>query len=176
MRQPGIFRNKRLSAAATAAGSAVFSCVIIAFFIMVLAYIVSKIDAADMMLSTMSAIALCAGSFSGGYVSGRKKRRNGLFMGVLSGIFVFVIIVLLSHFFSKAVESFSVSTKLFLTLGFAGIGGVVGVNSKKGRFQPVSTEFSVFVHIKLINKFVIYDIIKKIIIGGYYYEAYQNNK
>jgi putative membrane protein (TIGR04086 family) len=55
-------------------------------------------------------------------------------MGILCGVFVFIIIILLSHFFSKTAESFSMPTKLVLTLICAGIGGVVGVNSKHGRF------------------------------------------
>ncbi len=82
----------------------------------------------------MSTLALCTGAFSGGYVSGKKRRKNGLLMGILCGVFVFIIIVVVSHFFSKAVESFSMPTKLLLTLVCAGVGGVAGVNSKQGRF------------------------------------------
>uniref|UniRef100_UPI004027F3A2 TIGR04086 family membrane protein n=2 Tax=Ruminococcus TaxID=1263 RepID=UPI004027F3A2 len=61
-------------------------------------------------------------------------RRNGLLSGVLCGVFIFLIIVILSALFSKAAESFSVPAKLVLTLVCAGVGGVVGVNSKSSRF------------------------------------------
>ncbi|WP_392397092.1 hypothetical protein [Ruminococcus bicirculans (ex Wegman et al. 2014)] len=53
---------------------------------------------------------------------------------MLCGVFIFLIIVILSALFSKAAESFSMPAKLVLTLVCAGIGGVVGVNSKSSRF------------------------------------------
>jgi putative membrane protein (TIGR04086 family) len=81
----------------------------------------------------MSTFALCIGAFSGGYISGRRRRRNGLVLGVLCGVFIFAVIIIASHIFSKAAESFSMPVKLILTLVFAGIGGVIGVNSKIGR-------------------------------------------
>lgn len=134
MRHSRLRSNKRLSVITTAASSAVFSCLVIGAAILIFAFFVARIDATDIILSAMSTLALCIGAFSGGYVSGKRRRRNGLLMGILCGVFVFIIIVFVSHFFSKAVESFSMTTKLVLTLIFAGLGGVVGVNSKQGRF------------------------------------------
>ena len=98
------------------------------------AYVITKIDATDLMLSVMSTAALGIGAYAGGYVCGKRQRRNGLLSGVLCGVFIFLIIVILSALFSKATESFSVSAKLVLTLVCAGVGGVVGVNSKSSRF------------------------------------------
>ena len=86
------------------------------------------------MLSVMSTAALGIGAYAGGYVCGKRQRRNGLLSGVLCGVFIFLIIVILSALFSKAAESFSVPAKLVLTLACAGVGGVVGVNSKSSRF------------------------------------------
>ena len=126
--------SKKLSVITTAAGSAVFSCLSIGAVILLLGLIVARIDATNIILSAMSTFALCVGAFSGGYVSGKKRRRNGLLMGVLCGVFVFIIIVVISYFFSKSAESFSIPTKLILTLVCAGIGGVTGVNSKHSRF------------------------------------------
>ena len=134
MRYLRSFRSKRSTLILPAAGSAVISCVVIGALIMVFGFFISKIDATDIIISAMSTFALCIGAFSGGYVSGKRRRKNGLIMGILCGAFVFMIVVLLSHFFSKAVESFSMPAKLVLTLICAGIGGVVGVNSKHGRF------------------------------------------
>ena len=68
------------------------------------------------MLSVMSTAALGIGAYAGGYVCGKRQRRNGLLSGVLCGVFIFLIIVILSALFSKAAESFSVSAKLVLTL------------------------------------------------------------
>ena len=94
------------------------------------AFVITKIDATDFMLSVMSTIALCVGAYSGGFVSGKGSGKNGLFMGILCGIFIFLVIILLSVLFSKAVKSFTLPVKLVLTLVFAGLGGIVGVNSK----------------------------------------------
>uniref|UniRef100_UPI003FD8D250 TIGR04086 family membrane protein n=1 Tax=Ruminococcus bicirculans (ex Wegman et al. 2014) TaxID=1160721 RepID=UPI003FD8D250 len=85
-------------------------------------------------LSVMATAALGFGAYAGGHVCGKRQRRNGLLSGVLRGVFIFLIIVILSALFSKAAESFSVPAKLVLTLVCAGVGGVVGVNSKSSRF------------------------------------------
>lgn len=106
-----------------------------AFCIMLLiiggfSFLITKIDVKDFALSVMSTVALAVGAYAGGYISGKRRKRNGLFMGVLCGVFIFLIILVLSAFFSKAVESFSASAKLVVTLVCAAVGGVVGVNSK----------------------------------------------
>lgn len=101
--------------------------------IVIFAFVITKIDASDFVLSVMTTVALCIGAYTGGYVSGRHRRKNGLLMGILCGVFIFLIIVVLSAVFSKTVESFSVPVKLLLTLICAGIGGIVGVNTKSTR-------------------------------------------
>lgn len=94
------------------------------------ALIITKVDATDFMLSVMSTAALCIGAYFGGFISAKRTGRNGLLMGILCGVFIFLAIAVLSIFFSKAAESFSVPVKLILTLICAGAGGVIGVNSK----------------------------------------------
>ncbi len=111
---------------AAAAGLAVMLIVIGCF-----AFLITKIDAKDMTLSVMSTAALGIGAYCGGYISAKRRRKNGLLMGVLCGVFIFLIIIILSAAFSKTVESFSPSAKLVVTLVCAAAGGVVGVNSKR---------------------------------------------
>ena len=132
MRNSRLFGNKKV-AASTAFGSALLSCAVTVAVIMLLGFFVAKIDATDMILSAMSTFALCVGAFSGGYVSGKKHRRNGLLMGVLCGVFVFMIIILVSRFFAKATQSISLPSKLILTLIYSGLGGILGVNAKNGK-------------------------------------------
>ena len=132
MRNSRFFGNKRL-AASTAFGSALLSCAVTVAVIMLLGFFVARIDATDMILSAMSTFALCVGALSGGYVSGKKHRRNGLLMGVLCGVFVFMIIILVSRFFAKATQSISLPSKLILTLICSGLGGILGVNAKNGK-------------------------------------------
>lgn len=134
MKNNRFFSGKKLSALSSPALSACLGFGVVFLMILIFAFVVTKIDATDFMLSVMSTVALCVGGYVGGYVSGKKQRRNGLLSGVLCGVFIFLAIVAISAVFSKTVESFSVPTKLILTLVCAGIGGVVGVNSKSGRY------------------------------------------
>lgn len=82
----------------------------------------------------MSGIALCVGAYFGGFISAKKRRRNGLFMGILCGLFMFLVILIIGSFFLKAITGLSPSLKFTLTLVCGGIGGIVGVNSKHSRF------------------------------------------
>lgn len=134
MRRVKMFEGRKLSAVTTPAVSALVGLGAVFLVILVFAYVITKIDATDFMLSVMSTVALCVGAYVGGYVSGKRQRRSGLLSGVLCGVFIFLAIVVLSALFSKAVESFSVTTKLVLTLVCAGVGGIVGVNTKNSKY------------------------------------------
>lgn len=94
------------------------------------AFILTKIDVKDTAISVMSTAALGIGAYCGGYISGKRRRKNGLLMGVLCGVFIFLIVLILGALFSKAAQSFPLSAKLAVTLVCAAAGGVVGVNSR----------------------------------------------
>ena len=128
MKNNRLFGGRKLSVLSSTAISACVGCGAIFVAVLAFAYVITKIDATDLMLSVMSTAALGIGAYAGGYVCGKRQRRNGLLSGVLCGVFI------LSALFSKAAESFSVPAKLVLTLVCAGVGGVVGVNSKSSRF------------------------------------------
>ena len=112
MKNNRLFAGRKLSVLSSTAISACVGCGAIFVAVLAFAYVITKIDATDLMLSVMSTAALGIGAYAGGYVCGKRQRRNGLLSG----------------------ESFSVPAKLVLTLVCAGVGGVVGVNSKSSRF------------------------------------------
>ncbi len=114
--------------------SALIGFIIIFILVLLFAYVVTKIDATDTIISIMTSVALCVGAYTGGYISAKKRRRNGLFMGVVCGIFMFFVIVVISTFFAQKMAGFSGTTKFVLTLIFSAVGGIVGVNSKNRRF------------------------------------------
>lgn len=128
------FANGRLSVLTNTAFSALSGFAIIIVCILAFAFIITKIDVTDKVISVLSSAALCAGAYAGGFISAKKRRRNGLFMGVLCGLFMFFIILVVSTFFIQTISGFSPSLKLILTLLFGAIGGIVGVNSKNNRF------------------------------------------
>ncbi len=128
------FTNGRLSVLTNTAFSALSGFAIIIVCILAFAFIITKIDVTDKVVSVLSSAALCAGAYAGGFISAKKRRKNGLFMGVLCGLFMFFIILIVSTFFIQTISGFSPSLKLILTLIFGAIGGIVGVNSKNNRF------------------------------------------
>ena len=94
------------------------------------AFLMTKIDIGAAATGAMSCAALAAGAFTGGYVSAKKRRHSGLLTGVLCGVFMFILILIVTAVFTKAAHRASPSLKLVLTLIFAGAGGVAGVNSR----------------------------------------------
>ena len=96
-----------------------------------MAFLVTKIDAGKSVLSAMSTGALAVGAYFGGYVGGRRRKRNGLAMGALTGLLIFVVILVLGGIFVKTTENFSPLAKLFLSVIAAAVGGAVGVNTKR---------------------------------------------
>ncbi len=128
------FNSLRLSAVACTAFSVLAGFGVLLLIIFLFAFLITKIDVSNGIISVMTSIALCAGAYTGGLISARKRRKNGLLMGVICGFFMFLVIFLLSTFFAQTTASFSGSAKLIMTLIFGAIGGVVGVNSKSGRF------------------------------------------
>lgn len=124
----------RLSLVADTIFSSIMGFLIIFVCILFFAFIITKIDATDKVISMMSGVALCVGAYVGGFVSAKKRRKNGLFMGVLCGLFMFLIILIVGSFFLKTVFGLSPTLKFIMTLICGGIGGIVGVNSKHSRF------------------------------------------
>lgn len=124
----------RLSVLANTAFSSLTGFVIVFVCVILFAFIITKIDVTDKVVSVLSGAALCIGAYAGGYVSAKKRKRNGLFMGVLCGLFMFLVILIIGTFFVHTISGISPSLKLVLTVICGSVGGIVGVNSKKGRF------------------------------------------
>lgn len=123
----------RLSVLSGTVFSALIGFAVVFLIVIVFAYLITKIDAADTVISVMTSAALCAGAYAGGFISAKKRRKNGLLMGVLCGLFMFFVIFIISTFFAQTISGFSGSAKLVMTLVFGAIGGIVGVNSKSRR-------------------------------------------
>lgn len=113
--------------------------VVVGFFVIMgclflFSVIVSKIDLPKGALAVMSTMALCVGAFSGGLTCAKKRRKNGLFMGVLTGVAMFVLIFVLSIIFARTAVTFTAAAKLFWAVVFGAVGGIIGVNSKRHKY------------------------------------------
>ena len=101
---------------------------------MLFSALMSKVDAPEQIIVIMSSISLCIGAYSAGYIASRRKRQNGLIIGIITGVFVYFIVFFLGVMFAKTTITFNAFTKLIMTLICAGIGGIIGVNSKAKRY------------------------------------------
>lgn len=128
------FSGTRVSVITNTAFSALGGFAVVIICILAFAFIITKIDVTDKVVSVLSSAALCIGAYAGGFISAKKRRKNGLFMGVLCGLFMFFAVLIISTFFVQTITGFSPSVKLVLTLLFGAVGGIVGVNSKSNRF------------------------------------------
>lgn len=111
------------------AGIAVILIVLFCFSV-----ILSKVNASNIVLNIAATVSLCIGGYVGGYICARKGRKNGLIRGAICGIVIFSVVMLSGVLFAKAVLSLSAGGKLILTMLCGGVGGIIGVNTKKRRY------------------------------------------
>ncbi len=125
------FKSSRLYCTAS---SSFVGIVVILICLLIFSLFMTKFDAPEPMVSVMSSLALCVGSYVGGYIAAKRKRQNGMIIGILTGIFIYCIIFFAGVIFAKNSITFSFLSKLIMTLICAAIGGVFGVNSKGKRY------------------------------------------
>ena len=104
---------------------------VILLLICAMAFLLTKIDAGKSVLSTVSTGALVIGAYFGGYTGGRKRKRNGLAAGALTGLLMFIFILIAGSIFAGYSARITSFGKLLLTVAAASIGGTVGVNTKR---------------------------------------------
>lgn len=114
--------------------SSFIGMIIVIVFLLVFSFFMTKFDAPAVVISVMSSLALCIGAYTGGYIAARRRKQNGLIMGILAGISVYCIIFLLGLILAKTSMSMGFFSKLIMTLICGAIGGIIGVNSKRKRY------------------------------------------
>ncbi|MDD6490213.1 MAG: TIGR04086 family membrane protein [Clostridia bacterium] len=75
----------------------------------------------------------CIGAFSGGYFSARVKKNNGLAMGAVCALVIFVLLLLISSVFAEDIFSAVSLLRMGAMLISGAIGGVLGVNKRRRR-------------------------------------------
>ncbi len=125
------FKSSRLycTISSSFAGILVVIVCLLAFSILM-----TKFDAPEAMVSVMSSLALCIGAYSGGYIASRKRRQNGLILGLMTGILIYCLILAIGLLFAKTSVTLTFFSKLVMTIVCGAIGGIIGVNSKKKRY------------------------------------------
>lgn len=110
--------------------SSFLGILIMVLFLVAFSWLMTKFDAPAAVVSILSCIGLCVGSYSGGYIASKKRRQNGMLMGVVTGVLIFCAIFLVGIIFFKSSITFGFITKLIMTVVCAAMGGIIGVNSK----------------------------------------------
>ena len=116
------------------ASSSLVGIIVIFVCLLIFSAFMTKFDAPEPLVVVMSSIALCVGAYTGGYIASKRRRQNGLLLGVLTGIIIYCIIFFLGMIFARNSISLSFINKMIMTVICAAIGGVVGVNSKGKRY------------------------------------------
>ncbi len=118
----------------TSFSSSIVGIILILLCLIIFSYVMTKIDVSDELTSVMSSLAICIGAYTGGYIASKRRRRNGLVLGALTGLIIFFIIFFAGIFFAKSSISFGFVSKLIMTVICAAVGGIIGVNSKGKRY------------------------------------------
>ena len=87
-------------------------------------------DTANLVLSLISAN---LGVVVGGFVAGKLNKSKGYLVGAINGIIIFIILTVVSFFFSKESMTAISLIKLFTFVLSSIIGGILGVNFNKRR-------------------------------------------
>ncbi|MCH5194399.1 MAG: TIGR04086 family membrane protein [Oscillospiraceae bacterium] len=96
--------------------------------------IATVVDFTDGVFTVMASAALCAGCFTAGFTAAKRRRRNGLKVGLACGAIIFAITLLGGIIFVRGFSAGGFFTKLLMILSCSAIGGIFGVNSPK-RFR-----------------------------------------
>lgn len=76
-------------------------------------------------------VPLAVGGYFGGYTAARINKSNGLMLGTISGVIVFLIMLIVSFCSSDATVTYMLILKAIAVILPAAIGGVKGVNKKE---------------------------------------------
>ncbi len=115
-------------------GSSFLGILIILVCLLIFSFVMTKIDIPEQLVSVMTTIALCFGSYWGGYVASKNRGKNGILIGSLTGLIIFVVIFIAGVILVKSSITLGFITKLIITVICAAIGGIIGVNSKIKRY------------------------------------------
>lgn len=103
--------------------------VVTAVVLLIMAFVLTLWDFSPAAAAPMSSVAVAIGSFVAGNLAARLYRRRGLFLGLLTGLFLFMIITLISLAVNSSGFSLYTVIRFFIVVLSSVIGGIMGVNT-----------------------------------------------
>ena len=102
-----------------------------ALWLLLAAALMTAVDLPDGVVSPIAVSALGLGSLFAGFLAARRIRKNGLVLGTLCGLLIFVVALFAGlSIFGRVQVGFSLF-KLTVSVLCGAIGGVLGVGGKK---------------------------------------------
>lgn len=110
--------------------------VTVAVGVAVCAWILTLRDWSEDAAVPMATVCLSLGAAVAGYVAARKKRSQGMMAGGLTGLALFLLMVVVSVFVSGTRFTVVTPVRLLLCLCLSALGGILGVNGASRRRIP----------------------------------------
>ena len=81
----------------------------------------------------VSGVCLAIGGFNSGFLSSKKLKKKGILNGFVCGMFLYLIVLIISLFFRESGVTSNTLYRFLLTIIASMMGGVIGVNFKSKR-------------------------------------------
>ena len=94
-------------------------------------WLLTKFDAGEFILSALSLGSVCLLAYFAGFAGARYERECSIMTGIVSGLSVFVMIMIGGSLLGRAVINFSFTTNLILSVISGMIGALSGCSDKK---------------------------------------------
>ena len=104
-----------------------FSIIILLIF----SLIITVKDIPQGAIPTLSAVSVALGCFAGGLTGAKLHRKSGLAVGILIGFLIYLLLLFAGTLAHGDGLSASTLIKLVVSVASGGIGGIIGVNTRK---------------------------------------------
>ena len=103
--------------------------IVIALFFVLFAFAMSFYILPTDSAAITGSISMAIGAFAGGFVAAKKLTKNGLIIGALCGLTMFLIFTLIGMAAFKAAPTTTTLIRLLIFITSGGIGGIIGVGN-----------------------------------------------
>lgn len=100
---------------------------------LLLAFVLTKSNLSESVSMTLATIIIAIGTFFSGLVSAKLFKRRGLFIGLISGLLTFMLLVIISLASTDTSISVLLLIRLAVVAVSSALGGIFGVNSVNKR-------------------------------------------
>lgn len=127
MRYNNNFKNSKLYLWLSSVGMGIVTTIAC---LMLFAFVMTRLDVSEGMVSSFGSVAVCVGSYFFSFLVGKKRRKDGILIGIICGGISFGVLIVLNLIFLRNPFTSAFFSKLSMIIICSMIGGIIGVNSK----------------------------------------------